>query len=55
MAREAALLDRIERAMGKPIARERVFPDGVLATDFEEEEPLEEGWENLEPSSASAG
>jgi hypothetical protein len=55
MAREAALLDRIERAMGKPIARERVFPDGVLATDFEEEESVEEGWENLEPSSASAG
>jgi hypothetical protein len=54
-AREEALLDRIERAMGKPIARERVLPEEALAAKFEDTESLEEGWENFDPSPTSAG
>jgi hypothetical protein len=40
-ARETALLDRIERAMGKPIAREIVLPDENGPVIFEEEELIE--------------
>ena len=39
--REAALLDRIEGAMGKPIAREMVLLEEASAVIFEEEESLE--------------
>lgn len=37
-AREAALLDRIEQAMGKPIARGIVVSDGDSVDSFEDEE-----------------
>ena len=37
--REAALLDRIEKAMGKPIVREAVLPEKEMeVVDFETDE-----------------
>jgi hypothetical protein len=40
-ARESALLDRIEHAMGKPIAREVAMPDDNVPVTFEDEELIE--------------
>lgn len=40
-AREAALLDRIEKAMGKPIARDSALPDVSVPVEYEEEELVE--------------
>jgi hypothetical protein len=40
--REVALLDRIERAMGKPLARDMVMPEGVQELAEEETEEVEE-------------
>lgn len=36
--REVALLDRIESAMGKPLARDMVMPEGVQEMSEEAEE-----------------
>ena len=53
-AREVALLDRIEHAMGKPIARERAVPEAALSASFEDVESLEEVWGDSNPSPTSA-
>jgi hypothetical protein len=41
-AGEKALLDRVEAAMGKPIARDRAQPEADDLGDYEEEQPEEE-------------
>lgn len=41
-AREKALLDRVEAAMGKPIARDLVQPEADDSEDYEVEEQHEE-------------
>ena len=41
-AREKALLDRVEAAMGKPIARDLAQPEAEDLGDYEEEQPEEE-------------
>jgi len=41
-ARESILLDRIERAMGKPIVREASLLDDSISITFEDEEFVEE-------------
>ncbi len=40
-SRESALLDRIERAMGKPIMREVFMPDESVSVPYEDEELVE--------------
>ena len=42
MAREKALLDRVEAAMGKPIAREFLQAPVEEVDDYEDEEQSEE-------------
>ena len=41
-AREKALLDRVEAALGKPIARDLAQPEADDLGDYEEEQPEEE-------------
>ena len=41
-ARESALLDRIEKAIGKSISREVYVPDDNIAEPFEDEDIMDE-------------